>query len=153
MDLYSILLFVHVLAIATWIGGAIMIHVITEQTVATNDVVRIKGFVDQAEVLGKRYFAPASGIALLSGIWLVLEGDWGFGQPFVLVGLGGLALSTVLGMGVLEPTATKLKAAFAVTDTLTEEIKGGIDRIRTISWIDIGILVIVVFFMTVKPGT
>lgn len=153
MDLYSILLFVHLLAIATWTGGAIMLHVITEQIIATNDVARIRGFVDQAEVLGKRYFAPSSGIALLAGIWLVLEGDWGFGQPFVLVGLGGFALSTVLGFGVLEPAATKLKAAFAATDTLTDEIRTGLDRIRSVSRIDILLLVIIIFFMVVKPGT
>src|SRR5918996_3098273 len=106
MSLYEILVFVHVLAVATWVGGAIMLHVIAEKTIASNDPARVGGLLAQAEVLGQRYFGPASLVTLAAGVWLVIEGSWGWTEPFVLVGLGGIALASKIRFRP-HPTAPK----------------------------------------------
>lgn len=153
MDLYGILLFVHVLAIVAWVGGGIMLEVLTGKIVASNDVARVKAFADDAEALGQRFFGPASGIALLAGIWLVFEGDWGWSQPFVWAGLIGFALSTILGFGILVPTGKKIQEALASPGAALDSVRGELARLRSVSRLDTLLLIVVVFFMTVKPGT
>ena len=153
MDLYGILLFVHVLAIAAWVGGGIMLEVIIEKAVASNDAVRVKTLADDAETLGQRFFGPSSGVALLAGILLVFQGDWGWGQPFVWAGLIGFAVSTVLGFGILVPTGKKVQEGLAAPGASLDGVRGELDRLRNISRLDTLVLIVVIFFMTVKPGT
>ena len=153
MSLYEVLLFVHVLAVATWVGGGIMLHVIAERTVASNDPARIGALLADADVLGQRYFAPASGIALIAGIWLVIEGSWGWTEPFVLGGLSGVALSTIIGFGMIQPAAIKAGKALGAAGSITAEVSTALQQVRTFSRVDTAILAIVLFLMTTKPGT
>lgn len=151
--LYEVLLFMHVLSAAVWFGGAVMFHVLAGRAAMSNDPSRISSLLRDAEFLGKRYFGPASGVTLVAGLWLVFEGGWGFGQIFVLGGLAGLVLSTVLGFALIEPVAKKVTAALAGNATVTEDVSNGLVRIRNMSRIDLLILLTVLFLMTVKPGS
>jgi uncharacterized membrane protein len=153
VDLYGILLFVHLTSIVAWVGGGIMLEVIIEKAVASNDASRVKGLADDAETLGQRFFGPSSGIALLAGVWLVFEGGWGWGQPFVWAGLIGFALSTILGFGILVPTGKKVQEGLAAPGAALDSVRGEIVRLRNISRLDTLVLIVVIFFMTVKPGT
>jgi hypothetical protein len=153
MSLYEILLFVHVMAVATWVGGGIMLHVISERTVASNDPARIGALLAEAEMLGQRYFGPASGIALIAGIWLVIEGSWGWTEPFVIGGITGIALSTIIGFGMIQPAAIKAGRSLGATGTITAEVSTSLQKVQTFSRIDTLVLVVVLFLMTVKPGT
>lgn len=153
MRLYDVLLFVHVLSAAVWFGGAVMFHVLAGRAAMSNDPGRISSLLRDAEFLGKRYFGPTSGVTLVAGLWLVFEGSWGFGRVFVLGGLAGLILSTVLGFALIEPVAKKVTAALAGNATITEDVSTGLQRIRNVSRIDLFILLTVLFLMTVKPGS
>ena len=153
MSLYEILLFVHILAIATWVGGAIMLDVIAEKTIASKDPARVGGLLAQAEVLGQRYFGPASLVTLAAGVWLVIEGSWGWTEPFVLVGLGGIALTSILGFGPIQASAKRAGQALTASGSITAEVSSALGQVRNFSRLDILLLVVVLFFMTVKPGT
>jgi hypothetical protein len=153
MSLYEILLFVHVAAVVTWVGGGIMLHVIAERTVASNDPARVGALLADAEILGQRYFGPASGIALIAGIWLVIEGSWGWTEPFVIGGITGVALSTIIGFGMIQPAAIKAGRSLGATGTITAEVSTFLRKVRTFSRVDTVVLVVVLFLMTVKPGT
>ena len=153
MSLYEILVFVHVLAVATWVGGAIMLHVIAEKTTASNDPARVGGLLAQAETLGQRYFGPASLVTLAAGVWLVIEGSWGWTEPFVLVGLGGIALTSILGFGPIQASAKRAGQALTASGSITGEVSSALRLVRNFSRLDILLLVVVLFFMTVKPGT
>lgn len=153
MSLYEILLFVHVLAVATWVGGGIMLHVIAERTIATNDPVRVGGLLAEAELLGKRYFGPATGVTLIAGIWLVIEGSWGWTEPFVLGGLTGVALSSIIGFGMIQPAAIKAGQGLAASSAITPEVSASLQKVQMFSRIDTALLAVVLFLMTVKPGT
>lgn len=153
MSFYTVLLFVHVLAAATWFGGGIMIYIIAERAVKSDDPARIGNLLDDAEFLGKRFFGPASGITLLGGIWLVFQGDWGFDHVFILGGIVGIVVSMILGFGMIEPTAKKVGQALHAGGAITDEIRAGLKKIQTVSRIDSLILVLVIFLMTNKPGS
>jgi uncharacterized membrane protein len=151
--LYEAVLFVHVLSAAVWFGGAVMFHVLAERAAMSHAPGRISSLLRDAEFLGKRYFGPASGVTLVAGLWLVFEGGWGFSQVFVLGGLAGLVLSTILGFALIEPVAKRVTAALVGDADITEDVSNGLERIRNVSRIDLLILLTVLFLMTVKPGS
>ena len=153
MDLYTVLLFVHVLAAALWVGGGVMLHIIAERAVKSEDPVRIGNLLADAEHTGKTFFGPASGVTLLAGIALVLKGDWGWDHIFVLGGILGIVVSMVIGFGGIQPASMKVGQALGATGTLTDEVRAGLKKIQALSRVDTLILIVVVFLMTNKPGS
>ena len=153
MDLYTVLLFVHVLAAALWVGGGVMLHLIAERAVKSEDATRIGTFLADAEHTGKTFFGPASGVTLLAGIWLVFEGDWGWDHVFILGGILGILVSMGIGFGGIQPASMKVGQALATGGTVTDEVRAGLKRIQTLARIDTLILIVVVFLMTNKPGS
>lgn len=130
-----------------------MFHVIAERATRSNDTRRISLLLGDADFLGKRYFGPASAVTLIAGMWLVFEGGWGFDHMFILGGLTGVALSTVLGFGFIEPVSRRVTESLAGNATITNDVRNGLDRIRNVSRIDLLVLVTALFLMTVKPGS
>jgi len=153
MDLYEVLLFIHVLAAALWVGGGVMLHIIAERAVKSDDPGRIGTLLADAEHTGKTFFGPASGVTLLAGIALVLKGDWGWDQFFVLGGILGIVISMGLGFGGIQPASMKVGQALGATGSVTDEVRAGLKKIQALSRIDTLILIVVVFLMTVKPGS
>ncbi|MDQ3962950.1 MAG: DUF2269 family protein [Actinomycetota bacterium] len=153
MSLYEILLFVHVLAVAIWVGGATMFHVLIERAAAADDPVRIKGLMGEAEHLAKTYFIPSTIIVLVMGIWLVLEGSWGFDEPFVLGGIVGIVITIAVGAGVLGPTSMRIAARITEVGGLDQGIRDQMAKLKNISRADLLLLAVIVFLMTTKPGT
>jgi uncharacterized membrane protein len=58
--LNGLLLFVHVMGAIMWLGGGWVFQIFTERAVATDNLERIKGLVEDGERLGKSYFGPLS---------------------------------------------------------------------------------------------
>lgn len=153
MDLYTVLLFVHVLAAALWVGGGVMIYLIAERAVKSDDPARIATMLADADHAGRTYFGPASGVTLLAGIWLVFQGEWGWDHVFILGGIVGILISMGLGFGGIQPASVKVGQALADGGGLTDDVRAGLKRIQTLSRIDTVILIVVVFLMTNKPGS
>ena len=154
MSLYTVLLFGHVLSAIAWLGGGMMITVFVERAIRSNDVGRIRTLLDDAAVIGKKYFGPASGLTLVFGLLLVFKGDWGFDHVFILGGILGFVISSVIGFGFIDPTANAIHAEFESNGgVMTEKAKASLDKIRMISRVDLVLLTGVVFLMTNKPGS
>ncbi len=56
----------------------------------------------------------------------------------------------VLGVALIVPAGKKLKA-LGESGAPDEELTAQIRTIRTLSWIDVGLLTVAFFFMTVNP--
>jgi uncharacterized membrane protein len=80
MDLYELLLAIHILAAVIWVGGSTAIQVLAIRASGSGDSVRMATFAGEAEWVGMRVFMPSSIVVLLAGIALVFEGNWGFDQ-------------------------------------------------------------------------
>jgi hypothetical protein len=76
--LYRILLFVHVLAAASWAGAAVYSFLMALNIRASGEPMRMASFAREARDFGRKYFAPVALITVLAGIWLTIEGDVGF---------------------------------------------------------------------------
>jgi uncharacterized membrane protein len=152
MDLYELLLAIHILAAVIWVGGATSLQVLAVRAMGSGDPVRMATFAGEAEWVGKRVFMPTSVVVLLAGIALVLEGGWGFDQLWILIGLGGIAFSIVTGAGFLGPESGRLQALLETRTFEDPEVQSRLDRIFKISRIELGVLLLIVIDMAIKPG-
>lgn len=149
---YRVLLFVHITAIAIWVGGGFMLALIgaraakagppTPQMVVRN--------LEVAEWLGPNFYLPVILTTLVSGIWLVVEAGWGFGHFFVLFGLGMVILAAGMGVGFFVPRAKAL-IAHINEKGLDAEAQAGMAQVAMVSKVMLGLLVLTIFAMTYKP--
>jgi uncharacterized membrane protein len=152
MDLYELLLAIHILAAVIWVGGATSLQVLAIRATGSGDPVRMATFAGEAEWVGMRIFMPSSIVVLLAGIALVLEGGWGFDQLWILLGLAGIAFSIVVGAGFLGPESGRIKELMEARGPEDTEVKDRIRRIFMISRIELAILLLIVLDMAIKPG-
>ena len=151
MDLYDILQFVHVLAAITWVGGAILFHLLGERAVASDDPARVQALLNDGEHLSKRFFAPASVTVLVFGVITTIKGGISFEEPWIVGGIAGIIASIAIGAGMIGPTSARLAGRMPTTG-LDDEMRAGLDKIRMLSRVDLVILLVVVFLMVTKPG-
>ncbi len=150
--MYRVLLFGHVLAVILWVGPGFLFQIFTERAAATDDTGTLRTVVREGERLGKTLFGPASMIVLVTGLWLVLEGNWGFDRMFVVGGLVGVVASMAIGGVFIGPTVKRLEEGLRSSTTLDHEMKRGLIRLRNAGRLDALLMTTVVFLMTVKPG-
>lgn len=150
--LYRILLFVHVVAVILWVGPGILFQIFTERAAATDDTATLRTVAREGERLGKTLFGPASMIVLVTGVWLTIEGSWGFDRIFVVGGLVGVVASMAIGQVFIAPTVKRLEEGLSSSASLNPEMKSGLIRLRNAGRADALIMAAVVFLMTVKPG-
>jgi putative copper export protein len=77
---YEVLLFVHVLGVAIWLGTGIALLVIGDRFGRAGDNKALQSLFGQSEWLATRIFIPVSLLVVIVGILLVIEGPWAFDQ-------------------------------------------------------------------------
>ena len=145
------LLTVHLLAAITWIGGNIYFHLLWSRAQAANGVKEL-GFLGQnSEWIGNRFFVPSSLLLLGTGIWMVEDIGYSYGDFWVSFAIAVLVLSFVVGAGFLGPQGGKL-GQMLQTEGLTDATREQMRKVVTVSRIELLFLVLVVVDMAVKPG-
>lgn len=150
--LYKLLLFVHVLAAAVWVGGAVMLKIQSDRALKA-DPGRAAELAVETERVGTSVLMPASIVLLIAGLWMVFEGDWGFGPLWVKLGLAIYVISAVAGAVFLGPLYKQVGELRAERGAGDAELTARLQRISNLAWVDMALLVAAVFVMTFKPGT
>ena len=149
MSLVETYKLLHVLAAIVWVGGTVLALIFTWRALGATREHRL-GLAADTLFLANRVFAPAAVIAALFGILMVLEVDaFSFSDIWIILGIGGLLLSMVLGMAFFGPQTTRLIAELTSNDPRAE---GRLAIIAKVSTFDAAILVVVVWAMVTKPG-
>lgn len=154
MDLSEILKTIHVLGAAAWVGGAAMVQVQAGRVRASGDAQRMITFADEQEVVGKKYFAPVSGITALAGIFTMIElyGVDGFKETWIVIGIGLFVLTSIVGAAFLSPESGRLRDLVASKGIEDAEVQRRLDRITLVSRLDLLVLVLLIVDMVIKPG-
>lgn len=153
MDLYEFLKTLHVIGAAAWVGGGAINLFQAARTRRSGDPALMLDFLDEAEWLGKRYFAPLAGVTALMGILMVLDlGAENFKEPWIVVGIAGFLISSFIGARYLTPESGRLRELVGQKGLDDPETKSRIDRITMVTRIDTLILVLVIADMVIKPG-
>jgi len=151
MTLYELLLFVHVLAAAAWVGAVLFVALVTELALRSNDRSTLVKLVDYDERLAPLLYIPAVLLTLAAGIGLVFDGPWSFGDGWILAGIVLLVATFIVGVGFIVPASKKLAAAVQGAGVESEDARVRLQVLRALTWIDLGLLVAAVFVMTTKP--
>ena len=104
MTWYEFFLFLHISMAVIWVGGGFFLQILALRVMGTRDEARMAAFAGDAEVLGMRVFAPSSLLLLLAGVGLVLNLDWNWSEPFIVIGLAVWLISFVAGVAYLGPS-------------------------------------------------
>jgi uncharacterized membrane protein len=149
---FELWLFLHVSGVIVWVGGAAVIQVFGVLTKRAADPAKSAFFARSVSWTVLRVFLPAALVVVASGVGLVEEGGWNWDEVFVVAGLALWAVVALVGFGYLA------RALGAAGDRLAAEGPSPALalRMRNLVWLSRGLLVVlavVVFLMTVKPGT
>ena len=145
-------LFLHILAAITWIGGAIAIQVFGILTKRAADPAKTSFFIGNVAWIVLRVFLPAALLIFISGVGLLQTGFWDWDDEFVVIGLILWAAVSVVAFGFLA------RAMASAGSQLESEGPSPplMLRIRNLVWTSralLAALLVIVFVMTVKPGT
>jgi hypothetical protein len=114
---HNLLLLVHLVAVAAWLGANLTQFVVAPR-LRRHGAAEARAWSQAAQLLARRYYNVAGAIVLISGIGLVMDGDWKW-QGFVLVGIAMVVVGATLGIAVFDRTLRKEEAALAVGDVVT----------------------------------
>jgi len=151
LTFYDFLLFVHVACAVIWVGGATMFQFFGLRALASGDPNRVADFAGNVEWIGSRVLTSTALGAFLAGLGLVWESDfWGFGDDWIVIGLILFGITFLVGAGFFGPESGRIKKQIESEGAAAAQ--GRIMRILVLTRIDLMILFLIIFDMSVKPS-
>jgi uncharacterized membrane protein len=148
---FAVLKLIHVSVAVFWVGGGLTLTALALWAQTKNDPEEMATIARQAAFVGEKLFAPAGLVVLAMGITMVINDHIGFGTTWVIIGLVGYALTFTTGIGFLAPRAKRVAELLETKGAAADETQAAIREILLIARIDVGVLLIVVADMLVKP--
>lgn len=150
MDAYAIVKYLHVLFVVIWLGGGFGLVVLGAHAERARNDAELAHVVQNVIFMSTRVFVPAAVLALICGLTMVWL-NWSFATLWVLIGLGGFALTFITGIAVLKPRSDR------VGELIKKEgvSPAVVEQSRHILWIaqfDFVMLFVIVADMVLKPG-
>src|SRR5512134_3875726 len=136
-----------------WVGGNVVLQVLAVRMARSNDGARMAAFAGEVQWVGNHVAAPASGLLLILGIWMVIdEPAWTFDQLWILAALGMFAFSFLSGILFLGPSSGRLKRIYGSEGVDSPNATALLNRLFLVSRIELVLLILIVFDMVLKPG-
>jgi uncharacterized membrane protein len=149
---YEFLLFVHISMAVIWIGGGAMIQFFALRILKATDPMRMAEFGQDVEWISTRVFIPASALAVVSGVWLVIDSDfWGFGDDWILIGIILFAVTFLAGSLFFGPESGRLSKLAETEGPTSPLVQQRMQRLIALSRADLMVLFLIIFDMTTKP--
>ena len=150
---YELLLFGHLAFVVTWVGGDVMLQVMSMRATAAGPERQIV-FVKDVEWIGSRILTPAGLLVVIFGFGLINEsnGAYEVSQTWVWLGLAAFAASFLLGAGFLGPESGRIGKLAAERSPDDPEVQRRVNRILLFARLELIVLFAIIFDMVVKPG-
>jgi uncharacterized membrane protein len=148
--MYEFWLFVHVLMAIVWVGGNIHLQIIGARLVAAKDPLQVGNFSKQAEWIGTRVLTPAAIVIVIAGVIMTLD-RWDFEQLWIIIGIAGFLYSFINGATLLGPLSGKTAKLIDERGAEDPQVQTNIRRLFLYGRIELVILIVVVWAMTMKP--
>jgi len=151
-DTYNVLLFLHVLLVVVWVGGAMMLQMLYGRVRRAGEPGRVAAYLSDVEFIGQRVFAPASALVLVLGFALVAKGDWDLGEFWILFALAGFAYSFLTGFFYTGPESGRLAEQIGEQGSDDDpEIRRRIGRLLLVARVELLIFAAIIYVMVDKP--
>ncbi len=148
---YAVFKLIHVGVAVFWVGGGVLLTVLALWAQSKNDPEELATVARQAAFVGERFFAPAGLVVLAMGITMVINDHIGFGTTWVDVGLAGYAATFTTGVAFLSPRAKRIAELLETKGAAAPETQAAITQLLLIARVDVGVLLLVVADMLMKP--
>jgi uncharacterized membrane protein len=148
--MYDFLKFLHVLTAVVWVGGGLALNFLGTRLVTAGTAAEIAGFNRQVEWIGTRIFMPSSLVLLIAGIIMTIDA-WSFEELWIAIGIGGFLYSFINGAFLVGPLSGQTGKLIAEKGADDPKVSANIQRLFVLGRIELAILVIVVWAMTMKP--
>ena len=149
--LYDWLLFGHIVAAMVWLGGGVLLAALAVATLRRSDLDGVARFVAGLRVIGPAVLAPATVTVLGLGVWLVLDSAaWDFGQTWVQLAVGLIAVAIAVGAGHQSRAAISAQRAIDRADHAEAR-----RQLKRWSWgyaLVVALLIATAWDMVFKPG-
>jgi uncharacterized membrane protein len=150
VTLYEVLLFIHILAAMVWVGGSIMLFIVTGRVDRTGDAQFRARFMTTAAVVGP-VIGASSFVVLGAGIWMVLERDAiELSQTWIWLALILFGVTAIGGLAYFGPASKRIVAALEAGQM--EEADRRARTFSLASRLDTLLLLVIVGLMVFKPG-
>ena len=152
MTRYELLRLLHIVGAIAWVGGGLGLLVLHRQLARVRDHATLAAIARQSQALGNRLFVPAALATVGFGIAMVVTEDaFRFGDLWILIGFGGIVASGVAQSVVAAPAGKRFLALIADGGDETE-LSGTVRRMTLGDVLDVGLLLVVVAAMVLKPA-
>src|SRR5215813_5328340 len=153
-DWYALFKWIHVTGAVIWVGGGLTLTILAMRAErASSDPAEMATIARQAAFAGERVYAPVGLIVFLAGIAMVINLHWGWGTTWIVIGLVGYAITFLTGLLVLGPSAKRIGQLLESKGAEAAETQAAIQRLLLLARIDMGVLLLVVADMVLKPFT
>jgi uncharacterized membrane protein len=149
---YELYLALHIVCAVLWVGGGVSVHILGRWVSKSGDPERLVAFNRDAVKISTVFYAPLALVLIVSGVLLVEEVGYSYGDLWITLGFLGWLFSLAVGLAFYPQQSRKIEAAVAADGPTSETAQAGISRILLVNSIEITILVFVVIDMAVKPG-
>ncbi|HEX4866418.1 MAG TPA: DUF2269 family protein [Acidimicrobiales bacterium] len=113
----TLLLWLHIASVAAWLG-ANFVQLVLSPRFAKGPADVAAAWTRQTIWLGERYYNAAGAVLGVTGVLLVLDGDWPWGTTFLWVGIAVLVIGGAMGGLLFGPLAKRRVAALESGDAL-----------------------------------
>jgi uncharacterized membrane protein len=148
----ELLTMLHVLGVIAWLGAGIGLLVLNWLALRARDPAGLATLVRQSETLGASLFGPASLLTAAAGVALVAtEAAFGFGDLWILIGIGGILVSPILQSTVARRARARFLTLVAGQGADPARLVAAARRVTLLNTVDVFLLVVVVWAMFAKP--
>lgn len=150
MSYREALLVLHIAGAGTWLGANV-VQAVVPPVAARQGTAVFAGWYRVTSSMASRLYVPAAILILLTGVLLVLDSEaYGFGDLFVTIGLGMIAIGAVLGQFVFGPGGDE--AAEAVEAEDGPRIRRAVGRLTRFGIVDTLLLLFTITAMVLRLG-
>ena len=152
MTWYEFLLFFHISMAVIWVGGGAMIQFMALRILKATDPMRMAEFGQDVEWISTRVFIPTSLLAVVSGVWLVVDSDfWGFGDDWIVIGIILFAITFLAGALFFGPESGRLGKLAETEGPTSPVFQRRMQRLIALTRADLMLLFLIIFDMSTKP--
>ena len=148
---YNLFQFLHIVAVIVWIGGGVTVGIINARIARTGDRSAMAALGQQSAVFGRMILGPAAGIALVTGIVMIVDGGIEFTTLWILWGLVAVFLSMFLGSGPIRRAGEELGRRASSSESDGARVAALRNRLRSLNAANLIILFSAVAAMVFKP--
>ena len=152
MTSYELWLFLHLSGAIVWIGGATVAQIFGVLAQRSGDPAQSAAFGRSMGFIGPKIFMPAAIVVLVSGVLLTEDGNWDWGEWFIVLGIVGWSLVAFVAFAYLTRAMGRVGARLAAEGP-SPELGAEVTKLVLLARVLIAVLFLIVLVMVVKPGT